>query len=202
MTKAADTRPVVVGVDGSGAALAAALWAVDEAVDREAPLRLVHAIGVVRNHSIPFDFYRPEIEYGEGALRAASSAVAATGKTVKVETDKPLGFAGHRVDRGVANRRDGLCRIGRDRHGSRADCWGPQRPHWPKKPTALSSSCAADPTTSLAATPDWVVVGVDDRPGNDLVVAQRAQRGTTTPRPRPRRRDMDEHTGRRDLRRT
>ena len=56
MTKAADTLPVVVGVDGSDAALAAALWAVDEAVDREAPLRLVHAIGgAARDHSIPFD---------------------------------------------------------------------------------------------------------------------------------------------------
>ena len=55
MTNAADTRPVVVGVDGSQAALDAALWAADEAVDRSAPLRLVHAIGVVRDRSIPFD---------------------------------------------------------------------------------------------------------------------------------------------------
>ncbi len=55
MTNAADIRPVVVGVDGSQAALAATLWAVDEAVDREVPLRLVHAIGVVRDPSIRFD---------------------------------------------------------------------------------------------------------------------------------------------------
>ena len=91
MTKAAETLPVVVGIDGSDAALSAALWAVDEAVDREAPLRLVHAIGVARDHSIPFDFYRPEIGYGEGALRAAASAVATSGKNVKVETDKLWG---------------------------------------------------------------------------------------------------------------
>ena len=67
MTNAANNRPVVVGIDGSQAAVSAALWAVDEAVNREAPLRLVHAVGVARDRSIPLDFYRPEIEYGEGA---------------------------------------------------------------------------------------------------------------------------------------
>ncbi|OBK35969.1 hypothetical protein A5658_07340 [Mycobacterium sp. 1245111.1] len=35
---------VVVGIDGSQAALRAAEWAVDEAVSREIPLRLVHTI--------------------------------------------------------------------------------------------------------------------------------------------------------------
>jgi nucleotide-binding universal stress UspA family protein len=35
---------VVVGIDGSRNALTAALWAVDEAVERDIPLRLVYAI--------------------------------------------------------------------------------------------------------------------------------------------------------------
>ena len=35
---------VVVGIDGSRTALDAALWAVDEAVSRDIPLRLVYAI--------------------------------------------------------------------------------------------------------------------------------------------------------------
>ena len=35
---------VVVGVDGSTAALRAALWAVDEAVSRDIPLRLMHTL--------------------------------------------------------------------------------------------------------------------------------------------------------------
>jgi hypothetical protein len=35
---------VVVGVDGSRAAVRAALWAVDEAVSRDIPLRLVYAL--------------------------------------------------------------------------------------------------------------------------------------------------------------
>jgi nucleotide-binding universal stress UspA family protein len=36
-------RPVVVGVDGSEAALAALDWAVREAVDRDRRLRIIHA---------------------------------------------------------------------------------------------------------------------------------------------------------------
>ena len=35
-------RTRIVGIDGSKAALRAALWAVDEAVSRDTPLRLVH----------------------------------------------------------------------------------------------------------------------------------------------------------------
>jgi hypothetical protein len=41
-----ETRPVVVGIDFSDAALTAAQWAVDEVVDRQVPLRLVHTTGV------------------------------------------------------------------------------------------------------------------------------------------------------------
>ena len=52
MTTATDVRPVVVGADGSQAALTAALWAVDEAVHHEVPLRLVHATGIP--HDRPF----------------------------------------------------------------------------------------------------------------------------------------------------
>ena len=37
--------PVVVGIDGSKAAVRAALWAADEAVRHETTLLLVHVIG-------------------------------------------------------------------------------------------------------------------------------------------------------------
>ena len=40
---------VVVGIDGSRAAGNAALWAVDEAVSRDIPLRLVYAIDSTDN---------------------------------------------------------------------------------------------------------------------------------------------------------
>ncbi len=35
---------IVVGIDGSPAAVEAALWAIDEAVERDIPLRLVYVI--------------------------------------------------------------------------------------------------------------------------------------------------------------
>ena len=42
MTQLERSKPVVVGIDGSQAAIDAATWAVDEAVSRGVPLRLVH----------------------------------------------------------------------------------------------------------------------------------------------------------------
>src|SRR5690349_1358081 len=89
MTK--DTRPVVVGIDGSKAAVAAALWAVDEAVARDVPLRLVYATTEAAAPSNPLGVTDVTVEYGETSLRAASSAVEATGKTVKLETEISCG---------------------------------------------------------------------------------------------------------------
>jgi nucleotide-binding universal stress UspA family protein len=84
-----DIRPgatVVVGIDGSNAALHAADWAVDEAVARDVPLRLICVAPpepVVRPTSDPIPL---EIEYAETVLRQASAAIQSTGKAVKVET--------------------------------------------------------------------------------------------------------------------
>jgi hypothetical protein len=44
MDHSSPSAPVIVGIDGSTAALRAALWAVDEAVSRDTPLRLVHVV--------------------------------------------------------------------------------------------------------------------------------------------------------------
>jgi len=79
---------VVVGIDGSQAAIQAAEWAIDEAVSREIPLRLVE---IIPEQVEPAPFasvgnVRMEVEYGETALRIACTAVEATGKPVKVET--------------------------------------------------------------------------------------------------------------------
>ena len=71
---------VVVGIDGSRAAIHAAEWAVDEAVSRESPLRLIY---ILERHS---EAVRLETEYAETALLDASAAVAATGQSVKIET--------------------------------------------------------------------------------------------------------------------
>jgi nucleotide-binding universal stress UspA family protein len=79
---------VVVGIDGSQAAIQAAEWAVDEAVSREVPLRLVE---VIPEQVAPAPFASVgnvgmEVEYAQAALRIAAAAVAADGKPVKVET--------------------------------------------------------------------------------------------------------------------
>ena len=80
-----DTSPhcVVVGIDGSRSALQAALWAVDEAMDRDVPLRLMHAI----------DSFESE-PGAEGAIRGAFAAIESTRKPVKIEAettrDRPI----------------------------------------------------------------------------------------------------------------
>ncbi|KAA1251153.1 universal stress protein [Mycobacterium simiae] len=76
---------VVVGIDGSKAATQAALWAIDEAVGRDIPLRLVYVID-------PLEPSGGDGRAGrQGAAHAAlfdvSRAIEATGHPVKVETE-------------------------------------------------------------------------------------------------------------------
>ena len=65
---------IVVGIDGSRNAVHAALWAIDEALSREVPLRLVAAAETT-----------DEQTDAEVAVRSAAAAVAATGRPVNVE---------------------------------------------------------------------------------------------------------------------
>ncbi|BBX74081.1 universal stress protein [Mycobacterium shinjukuense] len=84
-------KPVIVGIDGSPAALAAALWGTDEAVGKGVPLRLLSVIKTT--HPSPQDYER-DLRHAEASLRAAHAAVEATGKPVKIESDTPRGPAG------------------------------------------------------------------------------------------------------------
>ena len=80
------SKSVVVGIDGSQAAANAAKWAVDEAVNRQLPLRLVHVAAhrTARPASAqPSDW---ELERGEMALCQAETVVQDAGKPVEVET--------------------------------------------------------------------------------------------------------------------
>lgn len=94
MNELATPRPVVVGIDGSKAALHAALWAVDEAIHRDVPLRLLYAIEIGD---------APEAERNraaaETAVHRAFAAIENTGKPVKVETEivqgPPIGSLTH-----------------------------------------------------------------------------------------------------------
>lgn len=85
MTNPRAGLPVVVGIDGSDAAIRAALWAMDEAVVRSVPLRLVAALSPAhpeRSHGTA----DPSVAHADTALRAAADAVAVTGKPVQLET--------------------------------------------------------------------------------------------------------------------
>src|ERR1700737_3661212 len=74
---------VIVAVDGSQAGANAVRWAIDEAISRDVPLRIVHVTGVEEQ---PADGAHREIKNAEQACRAATPEGAATGKRGKVET--------------------------------------------------------------------------------------------------------------------
>ncbi|SPM28384.1 universal stress protein [Mycobacterium terramassiliense] len=76
MKELATPRSIVVGIDGSKAGIRAALWAVDEAVCRDAPLRLLYAA------------QRGDLEGApQTSIRHAVKAIEAAGKPVKIETE-------------------------------------------------------------------------------------------------------------------
>ena len=76
---------VVVGVDGSKAAGDAVWWAVDEAVSRDLPLRLVSV--VESSHEAGAEVDAGGHAAARSVLREARRAVEATGEPVMVETE-------------------------------------------------------------------------------------------------------------------
>jgi nucleotide-binding universal stress UspA family protein len=77
---------VVVGIDGSRTALTAALWAADEAVARDVPLRLVYAI---ETHDATMTSEQAEraLLTAESAVRQVFTAVESTDNPVKIEVE-------------------------------------------------------------------------------------------------------------------
>lgn len=75
-------KSVVVGIDGSRAAVWAALWAVDEVAGTDTPLRLLHI-----RESEPTVDPRAAMAAAEDAVYDAYNAVNAVGKPVKVEME-------------------------------------------------------------------------------------------------------------------
>jgi nucleotide-binding universal stress UspA family protein len=136
--------PVVVGIDGSRAAIGAAQWAVDEAVTRDVALRLVHLIHMAgATPDATDEDFRLEVEYAESALRAAHLAVEASGQPVKVETAV---LRGDLVNILVEESSDATMICVGSSAGSRAECWAPPPPHWPAECTAPWRSSGLIPT--------------------------------------------------------
>ena len=165
-------RPIVVGVDGSQSAIQAARWAIDEAINRDVPLRLVHVTheAVQPATLASADNERLALEYGENALRLAHEAVAASGKSVKVET--------------TILRGNPTVALATESHDADMICVGsvgigrlsPAVPGSTAAELAKSAQCPVaivrTRRTPLKPDNDWIAVPINDSPDNDDVVAQ------------------------------
>ena len=83
----ASSPAIVVGFDGSRSAVGAALWAVDEAVSRDIPLKLVCAIDPSDHPNADTEDAARELATAEIAVRQAYTAVESTDKPVKIEIE-------------------------------------------------------------------------------------------------------------------
>jgi nucleotide-binding universal stress UspA family protein len=163
---------IVVGIDGSQAAIRAAEWAVDEALSREVPLRLIQ---VIPEHVEPAPFAAVgsvpmEREYAEAALRIASAEVGAAGKPVKVETAILQGDIAATLN--VESREAvmvcvgslGIGRFAKALLGSTAT----ELAETAHCPVAIIRAQQSQPKPDSAL----IVVAVGESPGNDKVVEQ------------------------------
>lgn len=154
---------IVVGVDGSDAAITAAKWAVAEATSRNIPLRLIHVVP-----EAPLGDQSMEVEYAQTSLRAADAALAAMGEPVKVECDIVHGTPeGALLDESrnaamVCVGSVGIGWVARKVLGSTADA------------VARKADCPVaiirDGHQAAPGDSDYVAVVVDDSPGNDAVL--------------------------------
>jgi nucleotide-binding universal stress UspA family protein len=78
---------IVVGIDGSKGAIQAALWAIDEAVSRDIPLRLLYAIEPDDTQQTPPGRAAQKLAIAENAVRYAFTAIEAADKPVKIEVE-------------------------------------------------------------------------------------------------------------------
>jgi len=161
------SQRIVVGIDGSDAAINAAKWAVTEAVSRSIPLRLVYAIpephadAAVGDESL-------DIEYGQASVRAADAALQAMGEPVKVECDIVHGSPeGSLIDESrhaamICVGSVGIGRIASKVLGSSVDALA-RKAHCPGAVIRRDGEAAQSDS-------GYVAVVVDDSPGNDAVL--------------------------------
>ena len=88
------SRSVVVGIDGSHSAIDAALWAADEAVSRDVPLRLVYAIDPATPRAAitrqqPATSPRPKSPSGMRSRRLSRPTNRSRSKSRSCRTDPP-----------------------------------------------------------------------------------------------------------------
>lgn len=168
MKNAQSPGPVVVGIDGSNAAIGAAEWAAKEAIHHDVALRLIHVIGLADGLIGSERDFPAEEEYAESSLRAACLAVEATGLPAKIETAAIRGD----IDSVLINESNsatvicvgsvGIGRVASMVLGSTAATLA-EHAHCP---------VAIIRRDEQAPPPDagFIAVVVDDQPGNDEVI--------------------------------
>jgi nucleotide-binding universal stress UspA family protein len=174
-----DAKSVVVGVNGSQAAVNAAKWTIDEALSRQLPMRLVYVIprrdaqAGAQTGSEPLSEW--ELERAEMALSQAECAIQEAKKPVEVETAILSGDPGQVL---VDESRDAaLICVGTSRRGWASDgLLGPTA-------TALVAD-AQCPVAIIRTNPDGsptelgvIAVVLNDEPDNDEVVHQAMEQG-------------------------
>ncbi len=169
-TSSTAVSPVVVGIDGSEAALNAALWAVDEALARGVPLKLV---SVTKPKHLGTEDYYDDVHHARAALQGAHTAISATGKAVEVQTaviDGPAAVALIEQSADAEMICVGTVGIGgyaRAILGSTATELA-EKAQCPVAVIRPSDDGSEQPT-------DWIVVALDDRPGRAVVVERAMQ---------------------------
>jgi nucleotide-binding universal stress UspA family protein len=161
-------RPaVIVGIDGSQAAIHAAEWAADEAVGRGVVLLMLAILKAT--HPCAEDYHR-DVTHAEKSLREARAAVEAMGRPVKVETQIMRGQPGAIL---VSESDDaemicvgsvGIGRYARTLLGSTAT----EVAEKALCPVAVIRSESDQSGPKI----NWIVVAVDGTPGCDIVVDQ------------------------------
>ena len=159
---------VVVGVDGSTAALRAALWAVDEAVSRDIALRLVHALDADDSESLDRADSARTFATAERAVRRVIAAVEATDKPVKIEVDITKGPPVGTLVR--ASRSAAMVCVG----AVGSDHFQPDRVGSTAAAVATSAQCPVAVIHGFGRPtrphPRWVVVEADKSPDNGVVL--------------------------------
>lgn len=163
-------KAIIAGIDGSQAAIAAALWGVDEANSRDVPLRLISVIAPT--HASPADYTRA-LAHAERSLSQAHGAILASRTGVAVETATPRWTA--RVALIEASRDAemvcvgsvGIGRYARSLLGSTATELA-ENAHCP---VAVVRTESGRPPPEI----DWIVVRMTDAPDNDVVIKHAAR---------------------------
>ncbi|MDT5200819.1 MAG: hypothetical protein QOH34_2341 [Mycobacterium sp.] len=150
-------------------------WAVDEAISRQIPLRLVHGVGRSKAQSALACICDWEVECGETALDQAEVAVQGVGKPVEVATVLLSGDP----EQVLINESPDAARVcvGTDRRGWAADkLLGTTEAALATRAHCPVAIIRTSPDAT-AAKPGVIAVVLNDEPDNDEVVHQAIEEG-------------------------